>query len=627
MAWMEKLMMQVALVDQVTKPLQGINSQIDKVSKAGRQGWSNMAMGATTLAAGGMAIQSALGPAIEMDRALGEVASLDVQKDVLGALGREALALSVKYGESATEIVRSSYDIQSAIAGLEGNELPAFTRASTTLAKATKADTATITNYMGTMYGIFEQQAKMMGKANWVEDLAGKTATAVQMFKTTGQGMADAFGAIGANATAAGISMDEQFAVLGQLQATMSGGEAGTKFKSFLAGVGGAQKALGMQFTDSAGNMLPVLTVLDKLKLRYGETLSVAEGDELKKAFGSDEAVAMIKLLMTNTKALSTNINALANTHGMGKAEQMAASMTDQWQRVEQGWFAIRAAAFGVVLPAINAVVGAFADGANDVLRWTHLFPNLTKVISYAALAFIGLGVVTGAWLLLVGMAQLAVVGLGIVFGALAWPILAVVAAIAALVMWWEPIKAFFSGLISAMAPAISTVFEPWAAILPVIWDGVSSLIGIIAQWLGTTNEASGAFTNMIALGEAAGTILGTVFKLLLSPIWAVGKAIQWVLEKLNVLPGVDLDISSAMPDLNLPNPENINAPLARYRQGGQSSIPSGGIGQQLIQANAAATTANQKPTKAIHIGEVHMTSQNPMTPEQMAENAWLETR
>ncbi|AUZ76672.1 MULTISPECIES: phage tail tape measure protein [Aeromonas] len=648
MAWMEKLMMQVALVDQVTKPLAGINAQMDKVSKAGRQGWGSMAMGATTVAGGVMAIQGALGPAIEMDRALAEVASLDVQKDVLGALGREALKLSIQYGESATEIVRSSYDIQSAIAGLEGNELPAFTRASTTLAKATKADTATITNYMGTMYGIFEQQAKQMGKANWVEDVAGKTALAVQLFKTTGQGMADAFGAIGANATAAGVSMDEQFAVIGQLQATMSGGEAGTKFKSFLAGVGGAQKALGMQFTDSAGNMLPVLTILDKLKMRYGETMSVAEGDELKKAFGSDEAVAMIKLLMTNTKGLATNINALANTHGMGKAEQMAASMTDQWERVTQGWFAIRAAAFGVVLPAINAVVGVFADGANDVLRWTHLFPNLTKVISYAALAFIGLGMVTGAWLLLVGMAQLAVVGLGIVFGALAWPILAVAAAIAALVMWWEPIKAFFSGLISAMAPAISTVFAPWAAILPVIWDGVSSLIGIIAQWLGTTNQASGAFTNMIALGEAAGTILGTVFKLLLSPIWAVGKAIQWVLEKLNVLPGVDLDISSSVPDLTMPTmqpltipvmpgvmsvpaqerqQETVNAPLARYRQQDQSKVPSGGIGQQLIQANAAATSANQKPAKSLHVGEVHITNQNPMTPEQMAENVWLETK
>ena len=464
MAWMEKLMMQVALVDQVTKPLAGINAQMDKVSKAGRQGWSSMAMGATTVAAGGMAIQSALGPAIEMDRALGEVASLDVQKDVLGALGREALALSVKYGESATEIVRSSYDIQSAIAGLEGNELPAFTRASTTLAKATKADTATITNYMGTMYGIFEQQAKMMGKANWVEDLAGKTATAVQMFKTTGQGMADAFGALGANATAAGISMDEQFAVLGMLQATMSGGEAGTKFKAFLAGVGNAQKTLGMQFTDAAGNMLPVLTVLDQLKGRYGDTLSVAEGDELKKAFGSDEAVSMVKLLMTNTKGLATNINALANTHGMGKAEQMAAAMTDQWQRVEQAWFAIRAAAFGVVLPAINAVVGAFADGANDVLRWTHLFPNLTKLISYAALAIVGLSMVTGTWMLVAGVAKLATLGLGI-----AWSIII------------APLNLLKAGLVSFRAIMLAVNIAMYANPIGLIVAGIVLLIGAVA--------------------------------------------------------------------------------------------------------------------------------------------------
>ncbi|MGU5759441.1 phage tail tape measure protein [Aeromonas hydrophila] len=557
MAWMEKLMMQVALVDQVTKPLAGINAQMDKVTKSGRQGWSNMAMGATTVAGGVMAIQGALGPAIEMDRALAEVASLDVQKEVLGALGREALKLSIQYGESATEIVRSSYDIQSAIAGLEGNELPAFTRASTTLAKATKADTATITNYMGTMYGIFEQQAKQMGKANWVEDVADKTALAVQLFKTTGQGMADAFGAIGANATAAGISMDEQFAVLGQLQATMSGGEAGTKFKAFLAGVGGAQKALGLQFTDSVGNMLPVLTILDKLKMRYGETMSVAEGDELKKAFGSDEAVAMIKLLMTNTKGLATNINALANTHGMGKAEQMAASMTDQWERVTQGWFAIRAAAFGVVLPAINAVVGVFADGANDVLRWTHLFPNLTKVVSYTLLAIVGLSMVTGVWMLVAGLAKLATLGLGI----------------------------------------------GWASFMQLLAD--------------------------------------------LSPFQLLGKVVDWLIDKFNMSPGVNIELGS-MPDLTMPTmapltmpvmpgvmnmptqeqqQETVNAPLARYRQQDQSKVPSGGIGQQLIQANAAATSANQKPAKSLHVGEVHITNQNPMTPEQLAENVWLETK
>ncbi|MBL0547924.1 phage tail tape measure protein [Aeromonas caviae] len=589
MAWMEKLMMQVALVDQVTKPLAGINAQMDKVSKAGRQGWSNMAMGATTVAGGVMAIQGALGPAIEMDRALAEVASLDVQKDVLGALGREALKLSVQYGNSATEIVRSSYDIQSAIAGLEGNELPAFTRASTTLAKATKADTATITNYMGTMYGIFEQQAKQMGKANWVEDVAGKTALAVQLFKTTGQGMADAFGAIGANATAAGVSMDEQFAVLGQLQATMSGGEAGTKFKSFLAGVGGAQKALGMQFTDSAGNMLPVLTILDKLKMRYGETMSVAEGDELKKAFGSDEAVAMIKLLMTNTKGLATNINALANTHGMGKAEQMAASMTDQWERVTQGWFAIRAAAFGVVLPAINAVVGLFADGANDVLRWTHLFPNLTKVISYAMLAIVGLSMVTGAWMLIAGLAKLATLGMGI-----AWTII------------MAPLNLLKAGLVAFRAILLAVNIAMYANPIGLIIAGIVLLIGAVAAVIYYWDDLKKTFSDW------------GVFQLL-------GKSIDWLIDKLNMIPGVNIE-AGAMPDLNLPNPENINAPLERYRQGGQSNIPSGGIGQQLIQANAAATTANQKPTKAMHIGEVHNHFQNQVSPGEMEQELWMTT-
>lgn len=638
MAWMEKLMMQVALVDQVTKPLAGINTQMDKVTKSGRQGWSNMAMGATTVAAGGLAIQSALGPAIEMDRALAGVASLDVQKEVLGALGREALKLSIQYGESATEIVRSSYDIQSAIAGLEGNELPAFTRASTTLAKATKADTATITNYMGTMYGIFEQQAKQMGKANWVEDLAGKTATAVQMFKTTGQGMADAFGAIGANATAAGLSMDEQFAVLGQLQATMSGGEAGTKFKAFLAGVGGAQKALGLKFTDAAGNMLPVLTILDKLKAKYGETLSVAEGDELKKAFGSDEAVSMVKLLMTNTKALGTNINALANTHGMGKAEQMAAAMTDQWERVTQAWFAIRAAAFGVVLPAINAVVGVFADGATTMLRWTHLFPNLTKVVSYALLAIVGLGMVTGTWMLVAGVAKLATLGLGI-----AWSVII------------APLNLLKAGLVAfravLLAVNIMMAANPAVLLAYVVGGLLVGAIGLaIYYWddLKKTLADWGVFDKIQSMIDGAAAGWASFMQLLadLSPFQLLGKAVDWLIDKLNMIPGVNIEFGS-MPDLTMPTlapltmpvmpgvmnmptqeqqRETVNAPLARYRQQDQSKVPSGGLGQQLIQANAAATTANQKPAKSLHIGEVHITNQNPMTPEQMAENAWLET-
>ena len=633
----EQLIMRIALIDAVTRPLDGINSQLNRVKETAQSGFANIAGGGAAMLAGTMAIQNALGPALEMDAALAEVASLDVHEKTLKQLSDTALMFSVKYGESASAFVSASYDIQSAIAGLEGNELPSFARASGVLAKATKADTATITNYMGTMYGIFEQQAKKMGKANWVEDVAGKTALAVQMFKTTGQGMTDAFKGIGANATAAGISMDEQFAVLGHLQATMGGGEAGTKFKSFLAGVGSAQKALGLKFTDSAGNMLPVLDILDKLKARYGETLTVAGSDELKKAFGSDEAVSMIKLLMSNTQGLATSINALANTHGMGKAEQMAAAMTDQWERVTQAWFAIRAAAFGVVLPAINAVVGVFADGATTVLRWTHLFPNLTKVISYALLAIVGLSMVTGTWMLVAGVAKLATLGLGI-----AWSVI------------MAPLNLLKAGLVAFRAIMLAVNIAMYANPVGLIIAGIVLLIGAVAAviyyWddLKQTLADWGVFDAVQAMIDGAAAGWDSFMQLLadLSPFQLLGKAVDWLIDKLNMIPGVNIELGS-MPDLTMPTMapltmpvmpgvmnmpiqeqqrETVNAPLARYRQQDQSKVPSGGLGQQLIQANAAATTANQKPAKSLHIGEVHITNQNPMTPEQLAENAWLET-
>src|SRR5699024_1602034 len=133
---------------------------------------------------------------------------------------------------------------------------------------------------MGTMYGIFADEAAKIGKSDWVDKIAGQTALAVKMVKTTGDGMSGAFTAVGAAARSAGIEAAEQFAVLGALQATMSGSEAGTKYKAFLAGVGGAQKALGLTFTDSNGRMLDMVSILNKIKGKYGDVLDVAEAGE-----------------------------------------------------------------------------------------------------------------------------------------------------------------------------------------------------------------------------------------------------------------------------------------------------------------------------------------------------------
>lgn len=402
----EALRFQVGLIDQISKPLGNIQRQMTDVTNTYRQGTQTMVTGAAGMVGAGFALQQALMPAIEMDRALGEVKSLGVADEQLQQLSDTALSFAVDYGKSASDFVAASYDIQSAISGLGGNELSEFTRASGVLAAATKADTSTITNYVGTMYGIFQNSANEMGKADWVNVLGGQTAKAVQMFKTTGDGMSSAFTSVGAAATSVGVGMTEQMAILGTLQSTMSGSEAGTKYRAFLAGTAKAQEALNMQFTNAQGQMLPMVDILNQIKGRYGETISVAESAELSKAFGTQEATAMIQLLMQNTDGLASSIDELGKVKGLDVAEQMAGAMTDQWERLGQGVFAISAAFGAVLLPAILPVVGGMADGATAIIQWTEMFPNLAKYIGFAAIAILGAVAAGGAFTLMMGISK-----------------------------------------------------------------------------------------------------------------------------------------------------------------------------------------------------------------------------
>ncbi len=584
----EKLLMQMSLIDQVTKPLQGITKEMTQASELGKQGLQNVATGTAGIVAAGFAVQNALMPAIEMDRKLGEVASLGVTGDALKQLQVTALEFSAEYGKSATDFVAASYDIQSAIAGLDGNELSQFTKASGVLAAATKADTSTITNYMGTMYGIFKNQATEMGKGAWVELVAGQTASAVQMFKTTGAEMSSAFTSVGANATSAGIAMSEQMAILGTLQATMSGSEAGTKYKAFLAGVANAQDKLNLSFTDSQGQMLPMLDILDKLKGQYGETLSVAEAADLKKAFGSEEAVSMIKLLMADTDGLASSIETLGNVQGMSKAEEMASKMTDQWERLESSWFAVRAAVFGAILPSINAVVGSLSDGLVWLTGWTDEFPWLTELLGYAAIAGLSLGGVVAGLSLAMGIGQMMSGGWAVTMGTL-------------------------NGVlkllrISTLAMTASTwLFNAALWANPITWvvAGIVALVAAVGAMIYWWDDLKASF------GDTA------VFKFL-------SDTIDWVIEKLNMIPGIDIDLSSSgSPELEAATvaekAERKPIPTMEDFSASTTVQTNAQLPPQMVQ-NFTAPASSRSAGNQTHIGEVHITTEGGFTPEQMEE-------
>ncbi|EGR3300031.1 phage tail tape measure protein [Vibrio parahaemolyticus] len=484
----EALTFRVGLINQISKPLGNIQRQLNDVTNTYRKGTHTMMAGTAGMVGAGFALQNALMPAIEMDRVLGEVKSLGVVDEQLQQLSDTALNFSVDYGKSATEFVAASYDIQSAISGLAGNELSEFTRASGVLAAATKADTSTITNYVGTMYGIFQNSANQMGKADWVNMLGGQTARAVQMFKTTGDQMSAAFTSVGASATSVGVGMTEQMAILGTLQATMSGSEAGTKYRAFLAGAAKAQDALNMSFTDAQGQLLPIVDILNQIKGRYGDTISVAEAAELSKAFGTQEATAMIQLLMQNTDGLANSIDELGKVNGLDVAEQMAGAMTDQWERLEQGVFAVRAAFGQALLPVILPVVEMFANGAKEIMLWTKLFPNITKYIGLAAVALLGLVAVGGMITVLTGAVTVAWATFGLGVTAIKGVTLA---------MW------SFSK--STMA-AVWSVVKLTAALLanPITWVviGIVALIGAVAALVYYWDDLKAAFLTFTTMAK-----------------------------------------------------------------------------------------------------------------------------
>lgn len=515
----------IKLNDMMTSPLKGVMKQIDDLGNRGKDAMMKVGIGAAGLVAAGMAVANALGPAVEIQRALGEVKSLGVAEDALQKLQATALDFTSAYGGAAADFVRSSYDIQSAIAGLNGNELSTFTEASNLLAKGTKASAGTITNYMGTMYGIFADEAQAMGNADWVNKIAGQTALAVKQFKTSGDGMSSAFTALGAAAKASGIDVAEQFAVLGNLQATMSGSEAGTKYKAFLRGVQGAQKELGLTFTDSQNRMLDMPTILNKITGKFGDVLDESEAAQLKKAFGSDEAVALIKLLLPKVGELKNNVTDLANVTGTAEIEQMALAMVDPWQKLSSTLDNIKIAIGTEVLNAISPIADKIATLGKEFVTWLSTYKNIARWIGYITGALIGFGSVTATLTLLSGV----IAAVGIAFAAITGPIGLVVGAIVGLgVMIYnlrDQFTAFISGFIDGFQSAGFSL-DPVITAFGNIWQSVQLIWGsVVKVWsaiFGGTDSMS-AFTSV---GEAFGFVVGTAFSLVADAISLVATLI-----------------------------------------------------------------------------------------------------
>ncbi|CAI2439348.1 phage tail tape measure protein [Serratia proteamaculans] len=585
---MKQLDFTLSLIDKLTRPLKQAQSSVTGFAEKSQAAFGKIAVGGAGLVGVGLSIKGALGPAIEITDALNAAATKGIDETTLQKVAGDALAFSAKYGKSSVDFINSTEAIRSQVGLLTNQELPAFVMATNTLAAATKASGTEAAEYMGSMYNKFSSYAEKIGRVEFAEQVANKTAYMVKAFGTNMQAMSDLMeGARGVGANY-GVGIDEQFAVMGQLERTL-GSEASSVYESFYQTAQDGAKKLGMSFVNATGGMVSLPEMLEKLQTRYGASIegNLKAQAALDDAFG--DSSVLIKQLYGNVDLLKRHINELGSSDGMKRATEMAERMTNPWERLTAIWYSIRAAMGLTLLPVLYPLINKMADAGQTLVRWLKLFPNLARAIGLAVLAFLGLAAAGAIANIVLGVMQFIIIGLsalwtgftailkihvaaiwlykkaalawaaamrilrvgllalrmasvmaGIAFNFMSWPILLIIGALVLLgvgcyllIKHWDAIKAALmqTDAFKNIAAVVSWVGEIFAGVWAWVADGWDQLCAYFKGF-----SLADSFEGMVdAVGSLFSGLWDSVKKVFASTY-------NWIIDKLNVLPGVNLD-------------------------------------------------------------------------------------
>ncbi|WP_024554771.1 phage tail tape measure protein [Franconibacter helveticus 513] len=225
-------------------------------------------------------------------------------------------------------------------------------------------------------------------------------------------------------------------------------------------------------------------------------------------------------------------------------------------------------------LSKIGATAVRVASGPLALLRgamWAVLNP-----LTAARAAMTGIG----RALLWLASSPLAVLrtGLTLISGSLTVllsPIGLVIAALAgvALVIWkyWQPIKAFLSGVVEGFKAAVAPISEAFSPLMPVfswIADKVKALFGWFSNLLAPVKSTAAELSGAADIGKRFGKALADGLNLVMSPLESLKSGVSWLLEKLGV-------VSKEAAKAKLP--ENIARQSATITTDGKVQLPPGG--------------------------------------------------
>lgn len=502
-----------SVTSSVTDSTKKLNDAFGTVQKAGA---ALTGVGAGIIGAGLATVKSTF----DTQDALGELSSLGVTD--LKAVESAAKSFSDTWaGTTKSDFITAAYDIKSGIASLTDEGVAQFTELAALTGKATKSTTEEMGSLFATGYGIYKSSYEDMSDLEFGEMFSAGISTAVKNYKTAGSEMASSISALGATATNNNVPLEEQLAILGQLQTTMSGSEAATKYKSFLNQAASAGEKLGLTFTDANNNLMSTPQILEQLKSKYGDTIDAVEKQQLKEAFGTDEAVAMIDLLYGDIDGLSGGIDSMADSmkRGTDVTQEMAEAINNtpaqKFEVLKQQIHNNVEKLGNGLLPAVNntmdKVSGLIQKGSEWISNNQETVQTIMNVAMKLGIVLVVLGTVIGvvgtvgkaimsaktaittmktAWTVLSGAFAASPVG---------WVVIGIVALVAAFVLLWNKSEAFRNFWIGLFENVKGAVTQAWSTLQPALENlgqnlmklyeaakPILEIIGVIAGAIGT---------------------------------------------------------------------------------------------------------------------------------------------
>lgn len=448
-------------------------------------------------------------------------------------------------------------------------------------------------------------------KATHIADVISMTMNKSQ---ATFAGLSDSLTYVAPVAKNAGVSLEETAAMIGALHDNnITGSMAGTGSRAVLSRLQApsgkaydAIKELGVKTMDSRGNTRPIFAILREMQASFEKNnLGTGQRSEYMKAIFGEEASSSASVLMAAAASgkLDNLTRLIKDSDGKTAelVEVMQNNLGGDFKEFQSAYEAVGTDLYDQQEGSLRKLTQTATKYVLRLDGWIQKNKDLSQTIGLIAgggLALIGVlgGIGLIAWPVIAGINAIIAAAslLGTIFtavgsaivtmlGAITWPIVAVAAAVVAGALlirkYWEPISAFFGGVIEGLMSAFAPVGEMFAPLAP-IFDGLGEKLRGVWQWFKDLIAPVKATQDTLNSCRDVGVMFGQALAdALLMPLNAFNKlrsGIDWVLEKLGIINKESSSLDQTAAKANAATQNGYSPAISSYNSYQPVTAPAG---------------------------------------------------